>query len=65
MEEDTIENLEPTSSDEVATLSTVEDKKITAFDPQSDISNPKIMEIWVDNILRDAEVVGLEHKFFK
>lgn len=48
-----------------ATTDTVDENKITNLDPESDFTNPKIMETWVDNILKDAEVMGMEHKFMK
>ena len=38
---------------------------ITRLDPESDFVNPKVMENWVDDILKDAEILGLERKFFK
>ena len=43
----------------------MDENKITSLDPESDFTNPKIMETWVDNILKDAEVMGMEHKFMK
>lgn len=62
--EATTEEYDMRNSDS-ATVATVEDNKITGLDPKNNINNPKIMEIWIDDILRDAEVIGMQHKFFK
>jgi hypothetical protein len=48
-----------------ATVATADDGKTPGLDPKGDISNPKLMEIWVDSILRDAEIIGMKQKFFK
>ncbi|CAI2372963.1 unnamed protein product [Moneuplotes crassus] len=59
------ENTEDAVQTDDGTATTVEEYKISSFDPTSDISDPKVVEIWVDNILKDAESVEDYHKFLK
>lgn len=38
---------------------------VHGLDPNSDLENPKVMEIWVDEILKDAEITEIDCKFLK